>query len=73
MEEYFWQQYFENLDLIISSIKDRFNQPAFVAFLKVEQLLLNIIDKTDYENEPKYVLNIYKNDLDLVQIHNSNL
>lgn len=73
MEEYFWQQYFENLDLIISSIKDRFNQPAFVAFLKVEQLLLNIIDKTDYENEPKYVLNISKNDLDLVQIHNSNL
>ena len=57
----------------MSSIKDRFNQPAFVAFLKVEQLLLNIIDKTDYENEPKYVLNIYKNDLDLVQIHNSNL
>lgn len=73
MEEYFWQQYFENLDLIISSIKDRFNQPAFVAFLKVEQLLLNIIDKTDYENEPKYVLNISKNDLDLVQIHNSDL
>lgn len=73
MEEYFWQQYFENLDLIISSIKDRFNQPAFVAFLKVEQLLLNIIDKTDYENEPNYVLNISKNDLDLVQIHNSNL
>ena len=73
MEEYFWQQYFENLDLIISSIKDRFNQPAFVAFLKVEQLLLNIIDKTDYENEPKYALNISKNDLDLVQIHNSNL
>lgn len=73
MEEYFWQQYFENLDLIISSIKDRFNQPTFVAFLKVEQLLLNIIDKTDYENEPKYVLNIYKNNLDLVQIHNSNL
>ena len=73
MEEYFWQQYFENLDLIISSIKDRFNQPAFVTFLKVEQLLLNIIDKTDYENEPNYVLNISKNDLDLVQIHNSNL
>ena len=39
-EEYFKQQYFENLDLIISSIKARFNQLAFTAFLKMEQLLL---------------------------------
>ena len=28
-EQYFRKQYFENLDLIIPSIKDRFNQPAF--------------------------------------------
>ena len=41
--QYFRQQYFENLGLIISSIKDHFNQPAFTAFLKMEQLLLNII------------------------------
>ena len=42
-EEYFRQQYFENPDLIISSIKDRFDQPDFTAFLKTQQLLLNII------------------------------
>jgi hypothetical protein len=68
VEEFFRRQYFENLDLIISSIKDRFNQPAFVAFLKMEQLLLNIINNNDYESELNYVLNIYKDDLDLVQI-----
>ena len=50
-EQYFRQQYFENLDLIISSIKDRFNQPAFTAFLKMEQLLLNIILDNNYEDE----------------------
>ena len=40
LEQYFRQQYFENLNLIISSIKDRFNQPIFAAFLKMAQLLL---------------------------------
>ena len=63
-EQYFRQQYFENLDLIRSSIKDRFNQPAFMAFLKMEQLLLNIILDNNYEDELAYVFNIYKDDID---------
>ena len=67
-EYYFRQQYFENLDLIISSVKDRFNQPAFTAFLKMEQLLLNIILNNNYENELAYVFNVYKDDIDPMQV-----
>ena len=67
-EQYFRQQYFENLDLIRSSIKDRFNQPAFMAFLKMEQLLLNIILDNNYEDELAYVFNVYKDDIDLMQV-----
>ena len=63
-EQYFRQQYFENLDLIISSIKDRFNQPTFMAFLKIEELLLNINLNNNYEDELAYVLNVYKDDID---------
>ena len=59
---------FENLDLIISSIKDRFNQPAFMAFLKMEQLLLNIILDNNYEDELAYVFNVYKDDIDPMQV-----
>ena len=68
-EKYFRQQYFENLDLIISSIKDRFNEPAFKAFLKMEQLLLKIILESNYEDELAYVFNAYKNDIDPMQVH----
>ena len=50
-EQYFRQQYFEKLDLIISSIKGRFNQPVFTAFLKIKQPLLNIILHSNYEDE----------------------
>ena len=67
-EEYFRQQYFENLDLIISSIKDRFSQPAIMAFLKMEQLLLNIIHEKHYEDELAYVFNVYKDDIDAIQV-----
>ena len=50
--EYFRQQYFENLDLIISPIKDCFNQPPFTALLKMlEQLRLNIIHVNYYADE----------------------
>ena len=68
LEQYFRQQYFENLDLIISLIKDRFNQPAFTAFLKMEQLLLNIILDNNYEDELAYVFNVYKDDIDPMQV-----
>ena len=54
-EQYFRQQYFENLDLI-TSIKNHFNQLAFTAFLKIKRLLLNIILNNNYENELAYVL-----------------
>ena len=67
-EEYFRQQYFEILDLIISSIKDRFNQPAFTAFLKMEQLLLKIIHGDNYEDELKYVSRVYKDDINPAQV-----
>ena len=50
-------------NLIISSIKDCFNQPAFTAFLKMEQLLLNIILDNNYD-ELAYVFNVYKDDID---------
>ena len=59
---------FEILDLIISSIKDRFNQPAFTVFLKMEQLLLNIIINHNYEDELAYVFNVHENDIDPMQV-----
>ena len=67
-EQYFRQQNFENLDLIVSLIKDRFNQPAFTAFLKMEQLLLNIFLGNNYEDELAYVFNVYKDDIDPMQV-----
>ena len=67
-EQYFREQYFENLNLIKSSMKYRFNQPNFKAFLKMEQLLLNIILDNNYEDELAYLINAYKGDIDPMQV-----
>ena len=45
-----------------------FNQPAFMAFLKMEQLLLNIILDNNYEDELAYVFNVYRDDIDPMQV-----
>ena len=39
-----------------------------MAFLKMEQLLLNIILDNNYEDELAYVFNVYKNDIDPMQV-----
>ena len=67
-EQYSRQQYFENLDLIISSVKDRFNQTTFTEFLKMEQLLLIITLDNNYEDELAYVFNVCKDDIDPMQV-----
>ena len=39
-----------------------------MAFLKMEQLLLNIILDNNYEDELAYVFNVYKDDIDPIQV-----
>ena len=66
VEEYFRQQYFESLDLVITSIKECFKQPTFVAFFKMKQLLTH---KEDYSTALEYVRNIYKHDVHPIALH----
>ena len=67
-EEYYKQQYFEAMDLIISSIKDRFDQPIFISLLNMEALLLNIIQEKNYEQQLQYVTKIYTTDIDADEV-----
>ena len=48
--------YFEALDLITSCIKDRFNQPGYKAYGKVQALLLKAATSKPYEEELKFAL-----------------
>ena len=65
-EDHYRCIYFDVLDVITSSIKTRFDQPSFEAFLKLESFLLQSINDTSIKDEVVTFLNdTYREDLDV--------
>ena len=52
-EEHYRIQYFEALDLAVTSIQDRFDQPGYATYKNLESLLLKVANQTDYSTELK--------------------
>ena len=63
-EDYYRSIYFEALDYVVSSIKDRFDQPGFKVYKNLEELLVKAANKQDYSTELQEVLALYGDDLD---------
>ena len=59
VEEHYRVIYFEALDLITTCIEDRFNQPGYEIYGKVQSLLLKAATSWAYEEELKFVLSFY--------------
>ena len=70
-KEFYRQQYYEALDLIISSINDRFDQPGYRIYKELEDLLLKAVQKEDFEECLATVLSFYKSDFipDQLRLH----
>ena len=61
--------FFEALDLVISGIKARFDQPGYKTYVKLESFLVKAANKeADFEGELKFVTDFYKNDLNEEQL-----
>ena len=63
-EDHYRKIYFEEIDLIVNCITDRFNQPGFLIYQHVESLLLKAANCKEYQSELKFVLEFYGSDLD---------
>ena len=55
--------FFEALDLVISGIKARFDQPGYKTYIKLEELLVKAANKEEYESELMFVVDFYKDDI----------
>ena len=65
VEYYFREIYFEALDLAISGIEDRFNQPGYQTYANVLALLLKAAGVQPYQEELfQFVLDFYGTDFD---------
>ena len=65
IEEYYRQAYFEVLDVICSTIEDRFRQPGYQLYSNLEQLLLKAVCKENYSSEFDFVTKFYGPDLNV--------
>ena len=64
VEAYYRQIYFEALDLIICGIQDRFDQPGYRVYCKLEDLLVKAADKEDHKEEFEFFTKFYNEDFD---------
>lgn len=63
-EDHFGRIYFEALDLIISCRVDRFDQPGYQIYCKVQNLILKAARQQDYQAELDFVIDYYDDDFD---------
>ena len=60
VELFYRASYFEAIDLAINSIRDRFDQPGYAMYRKLEDLLLNVCQRREYRDELQYVCDLYQ-------------
>ena len=47
---YYWQIYFEAIDLIVNCINDRFDQQGFEIYQNVQNLILQVVNSEEYNS-----------------------
>ena len=60
--------YFEGLDLVVSAVKERFEQPGYLMYKNLQEILLKCAHGQDYKSELQTVTEFYGNDFDSTQL-----
>ena len=64
VSEHYRRLYFEAIDLVISGIKNRFDQPGYAIYRNLEALLLKAANNEDYSCELSEALSFLESDID---------
>ena len=67
-EDHYRQIYYEALDLVISSITARFDQPGYQVYRNVKDLILKACSGCPYDPELEYVCTFYKDDVNMLKL-----
>ena len=62
VEEHYRVIYFEAVDLITSCVLDRFDQPGYKTYAKVQNLLLKAATSQPHEEEMRFIVSFYNSD-----------
>ena len=69
VEEHYCRYYFEALDLIINSIKQRFDQPGYRMHQHLESLLLKSSNRENFDEDLKEITQFNGADLEASMLH----
>ena len=61
-QDYF---YFEAIDLMMNAIDQRFDQPSFDTYAKMESLLIKTLNSLDRSEELKFMEKLYNDDVNI--------
>ena len=64
-QDYYRQIYFESIDLMVNAIEQRFDQPIFAAYAKMESLLVKALNSQDNSTELQFMEISYADDVDV--------
>ena len=64
VKEHFKAIYFETIDAVHKALKERFEQPSFIIFSNVEQLLLKLINGESYQKEYDDFVLVFADDIE---------
>ena len=59
--------YYNVLETVVTSLKDRFNQSSFVVYENIESLLLKTSKGEDNSDESEYIKRIYNDEINITQ------
>lgn len=65
VDDHYRQIYYEAIDVVVASIKERFNQPSYKTFAALETMLLNMIDDKPFKDELQHLQTIYGDDVSI--------
>ena len=57
------QQYYEALDLITNCVHSQFNQPGYITYKNLQELLFKAIKGEDFQPELQFVSQFYQDDI----------
>ncbi|KAJ8040279.1 Zinc finger MYM-type protein 1 [Holothuria leucospilota] len=65
VEDKYRQIYFEAIDLCVATIKNRFDQPGFKAYMQMESLLIKCLGNEEYSEELPFLKGNYTEDINM--------
>ena len=68
VEDHYRQAYFEVLDLVITGISDRFNQPGYIIYNNLESLLVSAANGEPFNDQFNEVVALYGDNFDSSQL-----